>query len=106
WGWGADDEMCELFMTFIPVDHKDAGLIKRAALASWIHIDTLSEDHLISSKGVEETAMELLEVDIWSQKGQALLISVYESDHVKEILKYFKEGEAKNERNQTFLTNF
>ncbi len=106
WGWGANDEMCELFLTFIPSDQKDANLIKRAALASWIHIDSLSENYLISERGIEKTATELLNVDIWSEKGQALLISAYESNHVKEILSYFKSAERTNTRNQTFLTNF
>lgn len=106
WGWGANDEMCELFLTFIPENPKDAGLIKRAALASWIHIDNLSEDHSISKKGVEQTYNELKEVDIWTEKGQALLISAYESNHIKDILAHFKKGEATNDRNKTFLTNF
>ncbi len=106
WGWGADDEMCELFMTFIPADPQKTGLIKRAALASWIHIDSLSENELISEKGIDQTARELMEVDIWSDKGQALLVAAYESDHVKDILTKFKYAERENERNQTFLTNF
>ncbi len=106
WGWGANDEMCELFLTFIPKDQKDAGLIKRAALASWIHIDSLSEQYSVSKKGVEQTYNELKEVDIWTEEGQALLIAAYESGHIKEILNHFKQGEASNDRNKTFLTNF
>ena len=35
-----------------------------------------------------------------------MLISAYESNHVKEILSHFKYGEAANDRNKTFLTNF
>lgn len=106
WGWGANDEMCELFLTFIPEDSKDAGLIKRAALASWVHIDDLSEDYRLSKQSIEKVAKELQTVDIWSEKGQALLVSVYESDHVKEILSRFKKDERANTENKTFLTNF
>jgi len=106
WGWGAEDEMCELFMTFIPDNPEEAGLIKRAALTSWVHIDTLSQKYLISKRGVEQTATDLLTVDIWSEKGQTLLLSVYETNHIKEVLSYFKKAEPKNIDNVRFLTNY
>lgn len=88
WGWGTNDEMAEIFLTYVPQDPEQKALIKRASLASWIHNETdiqVKPNNLVSL--YEKTA----EHNVWDSVGYAYITAIYESPYLLEFLELFRD---------------
>lgn len=83
WGPQSTDEMCELYLTYLPVDPKDASKVQRAMLASlrrssgsgqWLGKTSTAE------QGRQEPYEALREHGLWNPRSEEMLLSLDESE--------------------------
>ena len=105
WGWGSNDEMLEFYLTYVPMDYKDYGKVLTASLAAFEHTYGPDERARITEDNWETVYNTYHQVDLWSEKGQNLLISLVESSLAPKILRQFDKDRSKYNKDRNFMTN-
>ncbi len=105
WGWGSNDEMLEFYLTYVPVNPNDYGKMLGASFASFEHFYDASERISVTKENSKSIYQTYKNIDIWSRKGQILMISIVESNMANDILAYFKNDAAKKSESATFFIN-
>ncbi|MEM7371930.1 MAG: redoxin domain-containing protein [Bacteroidota bacterium] len=105
WGWGSEDEMCEVYMSYIPVEYKDYGKMLSSSFASFEHFYPASERIPIDEHNIEMIQEQFIQTDIWSDRGQKLLISLIESDMADRLLDQVKKEKYAHRNDPVFMVN-
>ena len=90
WGWGSEDEMCEVYFSYIPKDLNDYGKMLTASFATFEHFYPVEERVEVGPENLEQIADRLARVDLWSREGQILLLSAIESCQGDALVKILK----------------
>ena len=100
WGWGSDDEMCELWVTFVPDDPSDRKQIIRASRASW-----MSSAAVTASAVEEPEAMlaRLTATGLWTAEATGLLDAAWAADELDGLLEHARLAARKNKRDADAL---
>ena len=101
WGWGSEDEMCEVYFSYILVSNKDYGKMLASSFASFDHFYPYTERVDVHEQNINAVAKRFFQCDVWSDDGQKLLISILESrlkDQVMLELNGLKKGLEKDPR--------
>lgn len=90
WGWGSNDEMCEVYFSYVPVHFEDYGKMLGASFAAFEHFYPEEERVVVTENNIRDIALDYGKVDLWSDEGQIMLISIVESCLSAEVLKEMK----------------
>ena len=105
WGWGSNDEMCEVYFSYVPKKFEDYGKMLSASFATFEHTYDVSKRLKVTESNLESIATDYSEADLYSEKGQILWISIVEACYSDEILKVLESRKAKNRDNANFQIN-
>ncbi len=105
WGWGSNDEMLEFYLTYVPIDINDYGKVLSSSFAAFEHFYAPEERVEVNETNVEEVYQEFRQVDLWSDKGQVLLISIVESGMSKSVMHLMQKDRSKFSKDLDFITN-
>lgn len=104
WGWGSNDEMCEVYFSYVPKHVRDYGKMVTASFASFEHTYPHQERRVVNDRHIEAVAMEYGQADLWSKEGQVLLMSIIESGYGTQAIKILKQAKGVNKVNLAHLT--
>lgn len=105
WGWGSDDEMCEVYFSYVPTDPKDYGKMLASSFVSFEHFYPSTERTEVNSQNIDEIKDKFKSCDIWSNEGQQLLYSIVESRHSEEILALMNKEASAHKNDPNFTVN-
>ncbi len=106
WGWGSNDEMCAIYFSYIPSNVKDYGKMLTSSFASFEHTYPLEERIDVTKDNLQTIAGDFATVDVWSSKGQKMLISAVESSLSEELLLVLQKNKASYKDEITFKVNY
>ncbi len=103
WGWGSDDEMCELWVTFVPDDPGDRRKIIQASRMSWMQPAGSSQAVQLAAETADPAEPEaawarLKTIGLWTPEASALLDLSWEQDELDGLLKHARLAVHKNKR--------
>ena len=105
YGLRSNDEMCELYMTYVPVDPKDASRVQRAMLASLMRSSGAPPSSSTASTSVrspqdptQDPFDRLRETGLWDPSAEALLMGLEEDEFetLLERAQRFAQDKAEN----------
>lgn len=105
WGWGSNDEMIEVYFSYVPVKFEDYGKTLSASFATFEHTWDYTERVNVTTSNLEEIADQYIKTDVMSREGQILLYSIIESSLGDEVLKILKQKSGANKSNANFQIN-
>ena len=85
WGWASEDEMCEVYFSYVPANTNDYGKMLKASLTSFEHSYPYSQRTTISKQNIDQVAQKFAQTDLWSEEGQAMLYSIIESCFAQQV---------------------
>lgn len=105
WGWGSNDEMCEVYFSYVPVSNKDYGKMMAASFASFEHFYPYNERIEISPENLDDIYKDYINCDVWSDNGQKLQVSIVESRLASEVIRLMKREKSKYHNDPGFWVN-
>lgn len=105
WGWGSEDEMCEVYFSYVPVEYEDYGEMIASSFASFEHFYPLEERVVINEQNLQNIKRQFIQCDVWSDEGQKLLISIVESRMAAEVIGLMKKEKQRYKDNPDFVVN-
>lgn len=105
WGWGSNDEMCEVYFSYVPASSKDYGKMVRASFASFNHLHTADERIDVTAENIHKIADQFIKTDIWSKKGQIYLISIIEACLADKMLTILEQRRGSQGNNSNLIIN-
>lgn len=102
WGWGSNDEMCEVYFSYVPVNYNDYGKMLTASFASFEHSYPLEERKAVNLENLKQVAADFSKADVWSTDGRTWLYSILESCMTQEVL---KEMDKLKDKDENFTIN-
>ncbi len=106
WGWGSTDEMLEFYMTYVPLNFNDYGKMVGAAFAGFEHTYNADERIDVNKNNLTSIYEQFKKTDLYSTKGQKLLLGTVESYLSADVLKMFEKDKTKNKHKANFMTNY
>ncbi len=106
WGWGSNDEMCEVYFSYVPVNPNDYGKMVVSSFACFEHTYPYTERVEVNEQNLNQIFERYRKVDLWSAEGQKLLISIIESSFSDELLKLMTQQKKKYKTDATYQTNY
>lgn len=99
WGWETGDEMAEVWMTYVPVDRAESEKIYAEAGASWFRSGAPDETSFDAKDVVERLASE----GFWTDEGEQLLVDIYSSGQVGEVIELLDSAITTRPQNANLL---
>ncbi|MGB0523315.1 MAG: redoxin domain-containing protein [Flammeovirgaceae bacterium] len=101
WGWASNDEMCEVYFSYVPADTGDYGKMLKASLATFEHDYPLEDRVDVNEGNLEEMARKFAQVDVYSSAGRTFVTSIVEADLANKMLNKLNSlsSSIKNETN-------
>lgn len=106
WGWGSNDEMCEVYFSYIPLRFEDYGKMLTASITSFEHFYPAEKRIEVHADNLQDISEQLAQEDIWSPHGRILLSSIIESGHAQTLLDLLKQQQKTRKNDPTFLVNW
>lgn len=104
-GGGSNDEMCEVYFSYVPVKFEDYGKMLGSSFASFEHFYPVEDRVVISDSNLEEIAEKYAKADLWSNQGQIMLISIVESCYADQIIPILNKKKKANKEDLNLRVN-
>ena len=105
WGWGSNDEMIEIYFSYIPSKFEDYGKMLTSSFVSFEHTYNYINRININSSNVDVIVDQYAKADILSEEGQILLHSILESDMAVSILKKLNQSASTYKKDINYKIN-
>lgn len=92
WGWGSDQEMCEIYFTIVHTSEEDMRALSRASNVAWLRsADPKSKDLLERSDEPKANALRLTEFSPWDPEGVRIWAQWMEGARAEEAVDLLRE---------------
>lgn len=106
WGWGSNDEMLEFYLTYVPLKFQDYGKMLGASFAAFEHFYDADRRVNVTGSNLPAIFESFRQVDLWSDEGQILLISIVEAGLADKMVKMFNKEKNNFKKDSDFNTNY